>query len=216
MAGRVAHDLNNYLTAILGYGELLEGLLSPGSKGATFLTEMLNASGKARDFTRQLQAFSGRLVLDPERVDLNELILQGEDQIRHVLGDRVDLELTLDSAIPEVEIDRQYGIQMLRWMAQDAAHLMHGEGRLRMSTSASDDDAKPGRWVLLQVDDSVPAPPAHLRTRYFEPFVPGDELPKAVARAGVAGVVEQHGGTVRVDEGPRGQRVIRIRLPAAP
>lgn len=215
MAGRVAHDLNNYLTAILGYGELLEGLLTPGSKGATFLAEMLHAGGKARDFTRQLQAFSGRLVLDPERVDVNDLIIQGEEQIRRVLGDRIDLELTLDSAAPPVDLDRQYGVQMLRWMAQDAARIMNGLGRMCITTAAARTETPDAAFCLVRIDDTVPAPAPPLRLRYFEPFTPGDDLPKAVARAGVAGVVEQHGGTIHVDESPQGTRVIHILLPAA-
>jgi len=213
MAGRIAHDLNNYLTAILGYGELLEGLLAQDPRARGFLKEMLQASGKAQDFSRQLQAFSGRLLMDPTRANLNDVLLDAEDDLVDILGPDVDLRIETDLRLPDVEIDLRHARSMFRWLAVDAVAAMGEKGSMRISTSVLSNTVGDTPWVLITSEDSGAPPAASNRLCYFEPYVQGDGMPKGIARTGVAGVVRQHGGRIELQNSERGGRCIRIRLP---
>ena len=216
MAGRIAHDLNNYLTAILGYGELLQSSVASDPRASGFLAEMLHASGRAQDFSRQLQAFSGRLIMDPERADLNEILLDSEEDLLDAVGVGVELRIETDHRIPEVEIDVRHARSMLIWLATDAVTAMNGQGSLRLSTSVLTNSVGEPPWAVVLAEDTGIPPAASNRLCYFEPFVPGDGMPKGIARTGVAGVVRQHGGRIELQAPETGGRRIRIRLPAAP
>jgi len=215
MAGRIAHDLNNYLTAILGYGELLQSAVASDPRASGFLAEMLQASGRAQDFSRQLQAFSGRLIMDPERSDLNELLLDAEDDLMDIVGPDVELRIETDNRLPDVEVDLGHATSMFRWLAQDACAAMGGKGTLRIATHALTNSVDQPSWALLTAEDTATPPAASDRLCYFEPFVRSDGMPKGIARTGVAGVVRQHGGRIELQAPEAGGRCIRIRLPAA-
>jgi signal transduction histidine kinase len=215
MAGRIAHDLNNYLTAILGYGELLQGRMQDDPRASGFLAEMLHASGRAQDFSCQLQAFSGRLIMDPQRADLNEILLAAEDELLDLVGPQVELRIETDHRLPEVEVDVRHANSMFRWLVLDAVAAMCGKGSLRLSTAALTNSVGEPPWALVTARDTGVPPAASNRLCYFEPFVPGDGVPKGIARTGVAGVVRQHGGRIELQAPAGGGRCIRIRLPGA-
>ena len=216
MAGRIAHHLNNYLTAILGYGELLQAAVAADPRASELLSEMLHASGRAQDFSRQLQAFSGRLMMDPERTDLNELLLDVEEELMDLVGSDVELRIETDNRLPDVEVDVRHASSMFKWLVQDAVAAMGGAGRLRIRTSALTNSVDQPPWALVMAEDTATPPPASDRLSYFEPFVQTDGVPKGIARTGVAGVVRQHGGRIELQAPEDGGRCIRIRLPAAP
>jgi len=215
LAGCVAHDLNNYLTAILGYGELLEDRFADDESASRFLRELLQASGRAQDFSRQLQAFSGRLVMDPQRADLNELLFDVEDELLDILGPGIDLRIETDNRLPDVEVDVRHVKAMLRWLAEDALGAMGSKGELCIGTRALSNSVDQAPSVLLVSEDSGTPPEEADRRRYFEPFRKAPGLPKGLARTGVAGVAQHHGGRAEMEAREEGGRRIRIVLPAA-
>ena len=185
-------------------------------RSRSLLREMLAASGRAQDFSRQLQAFSGRLIMDPERTDLNELLFDVEDELLDIVGPGIELRLEADNRIADVEIDVRHVRSMFRWLAQDAAAVMGGEGLLRIGTQALLNTVGQAPSVLVVSEDTGTPPAPSLRPRYFEPFLKGDGLPKGAARTGVVGVVAHHGGRIELQAPEEGGRRFTIRLPAAP
>ena len=99
LSGGIAHDFNNLLGVIIGYGEILEEKLEPGSPLRGSVDEILRAGQRAATLTRQLLAFSRQQVLDPKVLDLNAVISDTGNMLRRVIGEDVELAVVLDSVV---------------------------------------------------------------------------------------------------------------------
>ena len=225
LASGVAHDLNNLLTVIQGYGALLEKVVPDGGEARRFLDEVTAAGQRASSLTHQLLAFSRRQVLQPRLVDVNEEIARLERLLRPTLGEDVRLELELAAELPRVRIDPAQLEQVIVNLAVNARDAMPGGGRLTLSTSevpapgplAIDDPQAGAPWVRLQARDTGVGMSADVLAHLFEPFFTTKERGKGtgLGLASVYGAVRQSGGDIRVQSVPGQGTTFEVLLPPA-
>jgi len=224
LAGGVAHDYNNLLTAILGYANLVLDELPADSPLRTDLEEIRAAGDRAASLTRQLLAFSRRQMLLPQVVNLNAVIQQMDRALARLMGDDVDVSFTLAPDLRTVRVDPSSIEQVLLNLAINARDAMPRGGRLSIETAnvnvASlevDTHAAmpPGQYVVLAVGDNGAGMDEATRVRIFEPFFTTKEQGKGIGLglATVYGIVKQSGGYIWVFSEPDQGTVFKLYLP---
>jgi two-component system cell cycle sensor histidine kinase/response regulator CckA len=194
LAGGVAHDFNNMLVGIRGYGELALGRLARGEDGASdHIRASLVASDRAADLTKQLLAFARRQVLNPEVLDLNEVVEMTSGLLERVIGDQVELITILSDQPVVVQADRGQLEQVLMNLAVNGRDAMQAGGKLSIRVFT---DGSTGRAVL-SVTDEGSGVAADVAEQIFEPFftTKGDEG-TGLGLATVHGIVAQSGGEI--------------------
>ena len=223
LAGGIAHDFNNILTAILGYAEFLKEAVREGQPRQD-LEGLIRAAQRAQRLTQQLLAYARRQLLQPQVVDLNELVRGIAGMLRPLLGEDVQLELVLAPALHPVRVDPGQIEQVLVNLAVNARDAMPGGGKLLLQTEnvelrAQDEvaDLAPGRYVLLTVQDTGIGMSEEVLEHIFEPFFTTKEVGKGtgLGLATVYGIIRQHGGSVTVESRPGRGTTFRLYLPAA-
>jgi two-component system cell cycle sensor histidine kinase/response regulator CckA len=225
LAGGVAHDLNNLLTVIQGYGALLRDSLAEAGQPHPFLAEVTDAGSRAAALTRQLLAFSRRQVLDPRLLDLNAEVSQLQRLLRRTLGEDVRLDVELATGLPQVRLDPGQLEQVIVNLAVNARDAMPRGGTLtlatgtapRPQTAAGGLVASDESWVRLQVRDTGSGMPPEILRHAFEPFFTTKERGKGtgLGLASVYGIVRQSGGEIRVQSAPGEGTTFEILLPPA-
>jgi PAS domain S-box-containing protein len=226
LAGGVAHDFNNMLTAILGYAELLRHDLKEGTRPRADLEQILAAAGRSRDLVRQLLAFARRQTMEMRPLDLNEVIAGLQPMLRRTLREDVFLELRPTSGLPPIQGDRGQIEQVILNLAVNAQDAMPGGGTVLVETRAAlaaegigfpEEGVPPGRCVTMVVSDTGSGMDPETLARVFEPFF----TTKAAGRgtglglATVYGIMRQHRGTVSAQSEPgRGSSFTAV-FPAA-
>ncbi|HXO86376.1 MAG TPA: PAS domain S-box protein [Gemmatimonadales bacterium] len=209
LAGGVAHDFNNVLTAVFGYVDLLREEMPPGSSALQDLAEVRKAAERAADLTRQLLAFSRQQVLEPVVLPLNDHIEEFEKMLRRVIGEDVELRLALSKDIGNVRADPGQLQQVIMNLAVNARDAMPQGGKLLLETANVDLSEQyaelhqpviPGRYVMLAVSDTGTGMPPDVKARIFEPFFTTKEKGKGtgLGLSTVYGIVKQSGGYVWV------------------
>jgi len=212
VAGGIAHDFNNILTAVFGNAELARRELADGGAPLEALDEILQAATRAATLTRQLLTFARRGIVEPRRVDLNELARRMERMLRRLIGEDVELELDLAPAIAGVRADEGQLEQVLMNLAVNARDAMPDGGRLRIETrpvtlegdAASALELPPGRYLRLAVSDTGVGMSEETRGRIFEPFFTTKPAGQGTG-LGLAicyGVVRQSAGQIDVETAP--------------
>jgi two-component system cell cycle sensor histidine kinase/response regulator CckA len=206
LAGGVAHDFNNMLTAIGGYTALALEHAETGSTLRGDLDEIRKATDRAALLTRQLLAFSRKQVLMPELLNLNGVVLELESMLRPLIGEEVVLTTELDPALGPIEADPGQLHQVVMNLVVNARDAMPEGGRITIATANSDvgenDDAiEPGRYVTLTVRDTGEGIDEPTLRQIFEPFFTTKDAGKGtgLGLATVYGIVKQSGGYVAVE-----------------
>ena len=197
LAGGVAHDFNNLLTAINGYTELALSEARQEEKRRGDLIEVLRAGERAAALTRQLLAFSRKQVLQPEPVDVNQLITRTSWMLRRIIGEDIRLDLSLCSEA-SVYADRGQLEQVLLNLCVNARDAMTGGGRIVIATSQVGTNGS--SRVRITVSDTGEGIPPDILPHIFEPFFTTKDRGKGtgLGLATVYGVVQQSGGTIHV------------------
>jgi signal transduction histidine kinase len=187
LAGGVAHDFNNQLTAILGYAEILL-LDSPAEDSRrAAIEEIVKAARRAADLTRQLLAFSRKQVLEPRVVDLNGLIEEMRGMLRRLIGEDVQLETRYGQGPLRVRADPTQIQQVIVNLAVNSRDAMPCGGALAIATSSLQSGEPvpegfaglpPGDYCLLSVTDSGTGMDRETLRRLYEPFFTTKELGK--------------------------------------
>jgi two-component system, cell cycle sensor histidine kinase and response regulator CckA len=210
LAGGVAHDFNNVLTAIIGYSDFV--LSDPMFKHTAWYSDVgriRTAAERASGLTRQILAFSRRQRLQAQVVSLNDLVTEVVPLLRRTLGEDVELVASLSPETSPVEVDPAQFTQVLMNLAVNARDAMPDGGRLTFATDtvwldersvANDPDVAPGAYVRLAVSDTgVGIEPGAIPLLY-EPFyttkAPGQGT--GLGLPTVYGIVKQSGGTIDV------------------
>ncbi|HET8654184.1 MAG TPA: ATP-binding protein [Longimicrobiaceae bacterium] len=206
LAGGVAHDFNNLLTVISGQAQLLRDEPGDADEALTSLEEILQAADRASGLTRQLLAFSRRQVLEPRVLELNAVVSGVERMLRRLIGEDVQLSVSLAPEAGRVEADPGQLEQVLMNLSVNARDAMPGGGTLTLTTAAAvvgdgADGLAPGRYAVLHVRDTGGGMTPETISHIFEPFFTTKEQGKGtgLGLSTVYGIVKQSGGAVRVD-----------------
>ena len=222
LAGGVAHEFNNLLTAILGYTALLIETTDQPEMAAD-LQEIKIAGERAGSLTRQLLTFSRKQHVQPALLDLNEVLSELEKTIRQVIGEDVELETITAASLGQIRADRKQIEQLLVNLAANARDAMPAGGRLRIATTSDilppdplDPSAAPTPCVTLIVSDTGIGIPHEIADRVFEPFfttkAPGKSTGLGLAM--VYGIVNQTRGLITVESERSRGATFRIRFPS--
>jgi len=227
LAGGVAHDFNNVLTAIFGYTDLLMEQFTEDDPRRQDVVEIRRSAERAASLTRQLLAFSRKQMMQPRVLDLNEIIASLHKLLDRLIGEDVVLELQPGADLWQVRADPGQLEQVLMNLIANGRDAMPEGGRLSIATGnvvVDHEDQKnrpglhPGSYVTLTVSDTGDGIPGHIRAHVFEPFFTTKAQGKGtgLGLATVYGIVKQSGGGVYVDsdEG-KGTRFV-IYLPRVP
>ena len=208
LAGGVAHDFNNMLTAIIGYSGLLAVRLTD-SESRDDLAEIDRAAKRAQGLTEQLLAFSRRQAPRSELLDLGELVAGLEAMLRRLIDE--DIELVVEPGGRTVLLEGDGGRleQAVINLVINARDAMPSGGRLTVSVGTSGGDA------VLSVRDTGTGMDDATRARIFEPFFTTKEPGKGtgLGMATVYTIVDALGGRIAVDSAPGEGTEIRVALP---
>jgi PAS domain S-box-containing protein len=222
LAGGVAHDVNNVLSIIYGYCDILKTRLAQDATTVRQVTELRRAAERAAGLTRQLLTFSRRQALRPRRTDLNALVTGFRGMLAPLIGEDVTLDLSLADRLWPVEVDPARIEQALMNLAVNARDAMPAGGvlllRTRNATIEQDRGAvDPGDCVVLAVCDNGIGMSEETKAHLFEPFFTTKEPGKGtgLGLSTVYGIVRQSGGTLRVHSERGRGTTFEISLPRA-
>ncbi|RYD80136.1 MAG: response regulator, partial [Verrucomicrobiaceae bacterium] len=228
LAGGVAHDYNNCLTTIIGYGLMLQERFATRDTAARDeLEEILKASYRAATLTRQLLAFSQKQTLYPRTTNLNELVRRMEPTLRRLAGPRIELRVEADAPQSTVRVDRAQMEQVLFNLAANAHDAMPQGGILTISTADTlipepiqqhGIELPAGTYVTLEVRDTGGGIDEATRGRMFEPFFTTKPAGEAtgLSLAAVYGTVQQSGGAIAIQSSPGKGAGFLVHLPLVP
>jgi signal transduction histidine kinase len=209
LAGGIAHDLNNVLTAILGYSQLWLAKLPPDDPNRNDVVEIEKAGQRAASLTRRLLAFSRKQVLSPRVINLNAVVRDVERLLRRVIGEDVELVTTLEPSLWNVKADPAQVEQVIMNLAVNARDAMPRGGRLTIGTNNMAPD------VTLWVSDTGTGIAPEIKTHLFEPFFTTKGLGRGtgLGLSTVYGIVTQSGGRIAVQSEQGKGTTFRIYLP---
>jgi PAS domain S-box-containing protein len=227
LAGGIAHDFNNLLTAILGYTELLLPAVEGNAQHHRDLDQIRKSATLASHLSSQLLAFSSQQTLQPIVVDPNELVACTATMLRRLIGEDVELTLSLGESVGRVKVDPGQIEQVIMNLALNARDAMPRGGQLRIETTNADVDGQffkrlgirdpdaGRRFVAVIVSDTGTGMDANTLRRIFEPFFTTKPKGKGtgLGLATVHGIVSQSRGAIWA-ESERGEgTTFRIYLP---
>jgi two-component system cell cycle sensor histidine kinase/response regulator CckA len=224
LAGGVAHDFNNLLTVISGYGELLLGDLQEADQKRQQVQAILKAADQATVVTRQLLAFSRKQVLQPQIIDLNEVISNMVGMFSRLVDENIEISMSLAPELGVVEADPSQMEQVIVNLAINALDAMPQGGNLSVDTAnvqvtPSDfrrhPEIAPGDYVVVSVADTGIGMSRKVLSHIFEPFFTTKERGKGtgLGLSMAYGIVKQSGGHIRVESSPGKGSIFRIYLP---
>lgn len=226
LAGGMAHEVNNMMSAVLGFGELVLGGMMPDDPNRRDVEEMVKAGRRAADVTRQLLAFSRQQVLKPVVMDLNEVVNELVPALERLLGADRRLEVLPPHRAVRVRADRSQIEQVLINLVANARDATTPSGlvMIRLDTGMVDEatlarclesELPTGRYVRMAVSDNGVGMPPEVVARVFEPFF----TTKVVGRGTglglsmVYGIVKQSGGFIAVESAPDAGTTFTVHLP---
>ncbi|HXZ80791.1 MAG TPA: PAS domain S-box protein [Terriglobales bacterium] len=224
LAGGVAHDFNNMLTAIRGYAELILRRLPDDDQLRGYTEGILGASDKAALTIHQLLAFSRRQVMQLKILDINQAVTDTLQLLRPLIGEDIEVNVRLQAENAFVRVDPGQFSQMLVNLAVNSREAMPTGGTLTFESSNAELDEEycrqheqvtPGAYVLLTIADSGVGMDAHTQTHIFEPFFTTRENAggTGLGMATVYGIVKQSRGFIWVYSEPGQGSTFKIYLP---
>lgn len=218
LAGGVAHDFNNILTAIIGYCDLMLLRHPPGDSDYDDIQQIKNNSNRAASLTRQLLAFSRQQTLRPQVLQLPDVVAEVSHLLKRLLGETVQLEVNHGRSIGAVRADPGQLEQVIINLGVNARDAMPGGGTLTVETRAiSQADVRAmrseilpiGDYALLSVSDTGTGIAKEHMAKIFDPFFTTKEVGKGtgLGLSTVYGIVKQSGGFIFAEsEGGQGTR----------
>jgi two-component system cell cycle sensor histidine kinase/response regulator CckA len=225
LAGGVAHDFNNVLTAIIGYGNLLHMKMPKTDPLRHYAENIMITAQRAAQLTQSLLAFSRKQVINPIPIELNGIILRVEKLLKRLIREDIELINRLVPADTTVMADSVQVEQVLMNLVTNARDAMPRGGTLTISSSIEElnEDfiaihgyGKPGVYVRISIADTGAGMDERTRERIFEPFFTTKEMGKGtgLGLASSYGIIKQHKGFIEVESEPGRGTSFHIYFPA--
>jgi two-component system cell cycle sensor histidine kinase/response regulator CckA len=228
LAGGVAHDFNNLLTGILGNASLAVDVLPAENPARELLGDVILASERAADLTRQLLAYSGKGRFVSKPVSLSAVIRDIRTLILTSLPKKIKVELRLEDDLPRVLADPDQMQQVVMNLVINSAESIGLQspgaivittgtsfirpGQIQASTAGS--ALEPGSYACLEVRDTGCGMDAATISQIFDPFFTTKFLGRGLGLAAVSGIVRAHGGAINVASAPGQGSAFTVLLPA--
>ncbi|HVN95766.1 MAG TPA: PAS domain S-box protein [Syntrophorhabdaceae bacterium] len=224
LAGGMAHDFNNILTALVGFGSLLQMRMDKTNPLRSYVDQILSASQKGADLTKSLLAFSRQQPINMQSVNINNIIRGTEPLLNRLLTGDVSLETRFAADAMTVTVDVTQIDQILFNLVANARDAIQGSGKIVIETKSVTLGAdfalihgfgEPGRYALLSVSDTGKGMDEKVREKIFEPFFTTKESGKGtgLGLSTVYGIVKQHNGYITVYSEPGAGTTFHIHLP---
>lgn len=227
MSGGIAHDFNNLLTGILAQSTLALSHLSPQSKLYGNVRNIVRATEKAADLTRQLLAYSGRGQFENKPINLNTIIEDSLGLADTAIASKATLTLELAESLPLTQGDAGQIQQVLLNLIMNAAEAVQdAHGIISISTDSitvnqpfevisvyADDQFVPGDYVRLEVRDNGEGMDGKTLSNIFDPFFTTKMTGRGLGLAAVLGIIRGHGGTLQVESTVGEGTCFRLLLP---
>jgi PAS domain S-box-containing protein len=225
LAGGIAHDFNNILSAIIGYGHLIQKHMKADDSQRMNLEHILESADRAAHLTHSLLAFSRKQLINPRPVDLNKVIQRVHTFLRRIIGEDIELKTVYKQKAVTVNADSGQLEQILMNFATNARDAMPRGGSFTIETETlrlneafihAHGYGEPGTYALVSVTDTGMGMDEETRKRIFEPFFTTKETGKGtgLGLSMVYGIIKQHNGYVNVYSEPGRGTTFKIYLPA--
>lgn len=226
LAGGIAHDFNNILTALTGYGTLLQMKMDKDDPLLMYVDQILSASQKAADLTQSLLAFSRQRPVTFASHNINKIIRGSEKLLKRLVTEDVVIRTVLAPEQPAIMTDATQIDQVLFNLASNARDAMPKGGVLTIETKQVELDnefmtvhgyGKPGKYVLVSISDTGTGMDEPEKEKIFDPFYTTKEVGKGtgLGLSTVYGIVKQHEGYITVDSEPGAGTTFHLYFPAA-
>ncbi|HEY7495164.1 MAG TPA: ATP-binding protein [Candidatus Tectomicrobia bacterium] len=227
LAGEIAHDFNNILTAMLGYTELTLGDISPGSRAWRNLQEVWIAGQRAKALVQQILTCSRQTEPERQPLQLHLLVREVLKLLRAALPTTIEIRQELDENAGMVLADSTQIHQVLMNLCTNAGHAMQQTGgvlticlsayQVAADTAPPYPDMAPGPYLRLTVQDTGHGMTPEILERIFEPFFTTKSVGEGTGMglAVVHGIVTSHGGAVTVDSTPGQGTTVVVYLPCS-
>jgi PAS domain S-box-containing protein len=225
LAGGMAHDFNNILTAVQGFSELLLTEMDEKAPGYSDLWKINDAGRRGAELVQNLLAFSRKAEIKPRPINLNHEVARIEKLLRRTIPKMIDIELHLERDLAAVNADPGQIGQVLMNLVVNAEQAMPDGGKLTIATTnvtldeeycRSYHETQPGSYVMLAVEDTGHGMDKETLEHIFEPFFTTKGVGKGtgLGLAMVYGILRQHGGHITCYSEPRQGTTFKIYLPA--
>ena len=211
LAGGIAHDYNNLLTAVMGHLDLAREMVDPGHPAAPHLEAVTVLAERSGALTRQLLAYAGKGASVRERLDLRVLVSDMAELLRSSLSKKAEVSLDLGEGLPAVQGDPVQLEQVLMNLLMNASEALEDQAGsirllLRETRLEADEIARrfpgfemaPGRFVALSVSDTGEGMGPEVLERIFDPFFTTKTLGRGLGLSALRGILQSHGGGVEV------------------
>jgi PAS domain S-box-containing protein len=224
LAGGVAHDFNNILTAIIGYGNLLQIKIDAADPLRHNVDQILTASERAASLVHSLLAFSKKQIINPQPVTMQNIVTGVAKLLHRLIGEDIDLNVAFTEQDTVVLADIGQIDQVLINLATNARDAMPNGGSLSISTGTADIDETyikrhgygvAGHYALITVTDSGAGMDKQTSEQIFEPFFTTKEVGKGtgLGLSTAYGIVKQHNGYINCYSEPGKGTTFKIYLP---
>jgi PAS domain S-box-containing protein len=228
LAGGVAHDFNNLLMVIMNRAELMQDALPPFSTYRDDIREIVDASMRGAQLTRQLLAFSRRQYLNMQPLDVNAVIKGIETMLKRLIGEDIALNMRLSETPCTTLADAGQLEQVVLNLAVNARDAMSNGGMLTIETrfvtvtpedisaTSESDRPTPGYYAAICVSDTGVGMQKSLQAHIFDPFFTTKDVGQGtgLGLSTVYGIIKQHNGFIRVYSELTKGTTFRIFLPA--
>ncbi len=229
LAGGVAHDFNNLLTGILGNASLALDGTPPHHSNRVLLEEVMRASERAADLTRQLLAYAGKGRFVMRIVNLSALVREISGLVQTSIPKTVQLRLQLADDLPGVEADAGQLQQIVMNLVINGAEATGPEGGTVLvrtgvqqvdeqyigTLSADGDHLRAGLYVSLEVHDTGSGMAPETLARIFDPFFTTKFTGRGLGLSAVQGIVRAHHGALKVYSQPGQGTTFKVLFPAS-
>jgi nitrogen-specific signal transduction histidine kinase len=224
LAGGVAHDFNNILTAVIGYGNLLQAKMAQDDPLRPYVEQILASSGKAVNLTQSLLAFGRKQIIELRPCKISTLIKNVEKLLTRLLTEDIELLTFVNTSDPTIMADPTQIDQILINLATNARDAMPNGGHLKIEVKLADINpafvaahgyGAVGKYALISVSDTGVGMDTKTKEKIFDPFFTTKEVGKGtgLGLSIVYGIVKQHNGYINVESEAGRGTTFHIYLP---